>query len=182
MSRILLVLLIASCALTISCEDASRTSRRRYTPPRPEPKIMKVLRDVRPNRMALIVAPKAEDIEGDGQADLINVSVVLFSEPRPEPVIVPGTFEFEAVPLKNDDKPGTLKMKWQFNQDQTQAAEGPTMFGFPGYRFQLDVRKIQQGPMPAKVVNIEATFQPATGGPPINCIPDQRLVRLGNTG
>ena len=143
---------------------------------------MKVLRDVRPNRMALIVAPKAEDIEGDGKADLINVSVVLFSEPRPEPVIVPGTFEFEAVPLHTDSKSDVSILKWRFNQDQTGAAEGPTMFGFPGYRFQLDVRKIGDGPMPAKVVNIEATFQPAAGGPPVKCVPDQRLVRLGNTG
>ena len=181
MSRILIVLLVAFAASTVGCEEANKTSRRRYTPPRPEPTVMKVLRDARPNRMALIVAPKAEDIEGDGQADLISVSVVLFDEPRPEPVIVPGIFTFEAVPLQADAAVGK-KMTWEFNEDQTRAAEGPTMFGFPGYRFQLDVRTLRQGPMPANVVNIEAVFQPSSGGPPVKCVPDQRLVRLGNTG
>ena len=182
MNRILLVLLAALSVSTTACEEANKTTRRRSTPPRPEPTVMKVLRDANPNRMALIVAPKAEDIEGDGQADLINVSVVLFDEPRPEPVIVPGVFRFEAVPLKDEESTDLPRMIWEFNETQTRAAEGPTMFGFPGYRFQLDVRSLGRGPIPARVVNIEAIFQPASGGAPVKCLPDQRLVRLGNTG
>lgn len=143
---------------------------------------MKVLRDVRPNRMALIVGPKAEDIEGDGQADLISVSVILFKEPRPEPVIITGTFEFEAVPLKQNDSTSMPPLKWRFDEAQTHAAEGPTMFGFPGYRFRLDVRQVRQGRLPSQVVNIKAMFHPSSGGPPIHCVPDQRLVRVGENG
>ena len=138
---------------------------------------MKVLRDANPNRMTLIVGPKAEDVEGDGQADLISVSVVLFDEPRPEPVIIPGSFRFEAIPMEGSEIKD-LKLEWRFDVAQSTRAEGPTMFGLPGYRFTLDVRK-QARSLPAMVVNIIGHFQPADGGTPITCRPDQRLVRLG---
>ena len=138
---------------------------------------MKVIRDVNPNRMTLIVGPKGEDVEGDGQADLISVSVVLFDEPRPEPVIIPGSFRFEAIPMGGSGIKN-LNLEWQFDAAQASRAEGPTMFGLPGYRFKLDVRK-QARSLPPMVVNIIGHFYPADGGTPVTCRPDQRLVRLG---
>ena len=175
MIRGLLVVMLVFTGM-FGCENSQR-SRRRVSPPRPEPTVLKVLRDVNPNRMTLIVGPKAEDVEGDGQADLISVSVVMFSEPRPEPVIVPGSFRFEAVPMEGSGIKD-LKLEWQFDVAQSIRAEGPTMFGLPGYRFTLDVRN-QARSLPSMVVNIIGHFYPADGGTPVTCRPDQRLVRLG---
>ncbi|MCH2132656.1 MAG: hypothetical protein MK116_02790 [Phycisphaerales bacterium] len=177
-----LALAVALSAVTVlvGCEETQRTTPRRLTPPRPKPEIMKVIRDARPNRMTLIVGPKAEDVEGDGQADIISVSVVLFAEPRPEPVIVPGEFVFEAIPMTRDEGGSFPPMIWRFTSAEVQASEGPTMFGLPGYRFKLDVRDVRNEPLPSLVVNIRGWFQPADGGPPVSCRPDQRLVRLGD--
>ncbi|MCH2153836.1 MAG: hypothetical protein MK089_10900 [Phycisphaerales bacterium] len=177
MIRTLVVVMLAVASSGIlGCENSQRSSRR-LSPPRPEATVMKVLRDVNPNRMTLTVAPKAEDVEGDGQADLIKVSVVMFDEPRPEPVIVPGSFRFEAVPMEGSEVEN-LTLQWEFDSAEASRAEGPTMFGLPGYRFTLDVRS-QARDLPPMVVNIIGHFYPANGGTPVTCRPDQRLVRLG---
>ena len=164
------------------CQTPSReTPQRRLSPPRPEPTVMKVLRDVRPNRMTLVVGPKADDIEGDGAPDLISVAVVLFDEPRPEPVITSGTFFFEATPIAATTAANSAAepMGWSFSPEEVRKAEAPTMFGLPGYRFQLNISEGGGSAPPSGVYNISGRFQPQDGGSPVVCRPDQRLVRLG---
>lgn len=163
------------------CETAQGPSA--PTPPRPrpstrpEPKVVPLRQAMYADQMAIMVGAKPRDTDADGYPDMIDVTALLMKGRRGDLVLVPGSFEFELQPLQQStDQPWRV---WAFDEEQTAAAAGPTVFDLPGYSFTLDLRATGGDRMPATAANVTGRFQAQAGGPVLEATPDQRIVQIG---
>ncbi len=181
------VLVLALVPALVSCQMDSGTRRPdgyaadRRPIPRPEPVTTSLKRVDAPTRVAVIVSSVTRDTNADGFGDRVEVSALLFDDNSPDPVFADGTFAFELVEVEADGGDGSPLGTWVFGPDAGRKAEGPTMFGLPGYRFELDLGEAAKGMQPASA-NLLTGFQPANGAPAIMPTQDQRLVRVGPVG
>ena len=76
--------------------------------------------------MAIMVGVNPRDTDGDSYPDILDVTAMLLEGPRNDLVFVPGSFEFELVPLDESiEQPWRV---WIFDARQTALAAGPTLF------------------------------------------------------
>ena len=145
---------------------------------RPEPKNVPLRRADRADQMAIMVGVNPRDTDGDSYPDVLDVTTMLLEGPRNDLVFVPGSFEFELVPLDESiEQPWRV---WIFDARQTALAAGPTLFNLPGYTFALDLRENGGDRMLPMVANLTGRFQATAGGPVVEALPGQRVVQLGN--
>jgi hypothetical protein len=149
--------------------------------PRPEPRETPLHRIADPTRVAVIVSPISQDTNGDGFGDRISVSALLFGPSGPDPVFSTGAFVFELVQSAEAQGQGDIIKSWTIEATAVAQAEGPTMFGLPGYRFELDLGQDAWGLQPASA-NLLTGFLPSSGGPSVMPRQDRRLVRVGPVG
>lgn len=149
--------------------------------PRPKPRTTSLARIPAPTRVAVIVSSVSQDTNGDGYGDRVSVSALLFGSNGPDPVFSSGTFVFELVQAGEGEQPTEIIKSWMFDASAVRKAEGPTMFGLPGYRFELDLGEAAVGMQPASA-NLLTGFSPANGGPAVMPRQDRRLVRVGPVG
>lgn len=149
--------------------------------PRPEPRRTALVRISDPTRVAVIVSSTTRDTDGDGFGDHVDVSALLFGDHGPDPVYSTGEFAFELVRLDPDDHSRETIGTWIFGPEAVRKAEGPTMFGLPGYKFQLDLGEAARGMQPA-AANLLTGFRSGAGGPFIVPAEDRRMVRVGPVG
>jgi hypothetical protein len=149
--------------------------------PRLTPRTTRLQRIETPTRLAVIVASTTQDTDGDGFGDRVEVSALLFGNASADAVFSNGAFMFELVPVESNGTTGPPLGAWTFEPDAVRRAEGPTMFGLPGYRFNLDLGK-NAGSMQHGSANLLSVFKPASGGPLVVPTQDQRLVRIGPVG
>ena len=149
--------------------------------PRVTPRTTQLQRIETPSRLAVIVSSTTQDTDGDGFGDRVDVSALLFGNGSADAVFSNGAFLFELIPVNANGTVGPPLGSWTFKPEAVRRAEGPTMFGLPGYRFELDLgkdaRSLQHGS-----ANLLAAFKPASGGPLVVPSQDQRLVRVGPVG
>ncbi|MCH2135107.1 MAG: hypothetical protein MK101_00835 [Phycisphaerales bacterium] len=135
----------------------------------------------KPTRVAVIVSSTTRDTDGDGYGDHVDVSALLFGDQGPDPVFSNGEFAFELIRLDPERHATETIGTWVFADEAVRAAEGPTMFGLPGYRFELNLGEAARGMQPA-AANLLTGFRPASGGPAIMPTEDRRMVRVGPVG
>ena len=181
-------LVLVCCALglisTCGCQSTSQPAGYAVSSnptPRPKPRTTSLDRIPVPTRVAVIVSSVSQDTNGDGYGDRVSVSALLFGSNSPDPVFSSGTFIFELVQPAEGEQPTEIIKSWVFDAQAVRKAEGPTMFGLPGYRFELDLGQVAVGMEPASA-NLLTGFSPTNGGPAVMPTQDRRLVRVGPVG
>jgi len=133
----------------------------------------------RADGLVVMVGSKPRDTDGNGFPDTIDVTAMLIEGARSEPVLVPGTFEFELEPL-GEEKSRPWRV-WTIGVQAAAAAAGPMIFDLPGYGFSLDLRTNGGDRIQPTAANVLARFRPASGAPVVQCAPEQRIVYLGGS-
>ena len=176
-----LMVLLGGCAAEPAMRRPDGYATSRGPSSRPTPRATSLERVDAPSRVAVIVSSTTRDTNADGFGDCVEVSALLFGDGGPDPVFADGEFLFELVRVPVDGVAGETLGTWVFTPAQVRRAEGPTMFGLPGYRFDLNLGVDAVNMQPGSA-NLLTGFRPASGGKAIVPTQDQRLVRVGPVG
>jgi len=179
-----MMLCTAGLAAMCGCQATRRPDGyavSQHRTPRPKPRRTSLSRVSAPTRVAVIVSSVSQDTDGDGFGDRVSVSALLFGPDGPDPVFSNGSFEFELVHGGSGEQPTQIIKSWTIDAQAVRRAEGPTMFGLPGYRFELDL-----GPAASRMqsasANLLTGFRPTSGAPAVLPRQDRRLIRVGPVG
>jgi hypothetical protein len=158
---------LALLALLAACQTSVTTSDGRPSPPevRPAPPVPA---GAQANAMALRVAAKPTDTNGNGYPDLIAAEAYLFSQPHPSPMYEPGAFVFglymEGIAFDDGAVP---LAEWRIDGDELERRKmRSAMFGI-GYGFRLSLLEAGVDELPVMNANLRCSFEPADGRPPV---------------
>ncbi|MCI0637276.1 MAG: hypothetical protein L0206_25675 [Actinobacteria bacterium] len=156
-------LLAAACSRTVS--TTSDDSRPMPPAPRtvaPPPAGSKA------NAVAIQVAPKPRDTNGNGYPDLIDVAGYLFSEPHEMPLYEDGAFVFLLfLDGQSDDSAALPICEWRVEGASLDRAKvGPTIIGL-AYSFGLSLLETAGDTFPLMSVDLVCRFEPADGREPV---------------
>lgn len=168
-ARLTAWLLLATLA---ACETTSTTSDGRPMPP-PLREARRTPDAASVNAMAVMVASKATDSDGNGYPDEIGVEAYLFSRPHPSPKHEDGEFAFalyaDGIMVTEAAEPIAV---WRRDVAAVRAARMQTRIG-PGHSFRLNLMETEsqadgagEGPTdtyPLMGANLACRFEPADG-------------------
>lgn len=156
------VLLAAATFLASGCNSTPRRGPKHAQPD-----------GVRPTQL-LPSVKFAEDTDGNGYYDTIDVVLYAFSAQYPDASIyVPGTFSFRLIA-----RDGRVIRQWPFGPESAAAAVRRGPVG-PGYEFRLSLLEGAGDRVEEPSAELTATFTP-TGGQVLKAVATP--VRIGRTG
>ncbi|MGI9015401.1 MAG: hypothetical protein ACR2GY_14305 [Phycisphaerales bacterium] len=119
-------------------------------------------------RIAMQVAAKPRDTNGNRYPDLIEVMANLFSD-HPMPMYEDGTFVFQMYPSGRSDVPDARPIReWRIGGERLRAAQvGNTIYGLT-YRFALSLLDEGGDQFPLMSADLICRFEPADGRAPIH--------------
>lgn len=147
---------LGACTTSVTTSDGRPMPRApREAPEAPE--------GSRVNAMAMLVANKATDTNGNGYPDQIHVTVHLFALPHQSPIFEPGAMVFALYPPGRAIGPEAQPMlQWRLDAERVSGARTRTLAG-PAHVFQLSL--VEQGgdQYPLMTGNLTCHFLPADG-------------------
>jgi len=120
------------------------------------------------NAVAIQVAPRPRDTNGNGYPDLVEVAAYLFAEPHEMPLYEDGAFVFAVYIEGHSDDPGAMPLsEWRVAGDALQRARiGETIVGL-AHSFTLSLLDTCGDTFPLMAVDLVCRFEPADGRAPI---------------
>lgn len=120
--------------------------------------------------LALMVAPKPIDTDGNRVPDLIKIDAYLFAEPHPTPIHASGTFVFTLYPMRTAPDPNATPIaEWRYGPELLAKHQSAAMAG-PCYHFELSLLEHGGEDRVGIGADLAVRFEPAGGGPPIRAM------------
>jgi hypothetical protein len=160
------------CALAAMAAGCARTVNTRSDDSRPMPiaprRIAPPPAGTKANAVAIQVAPRPRDTNGNGYPDLIEVAAYLFAEPYEMPLYEDGAFVFAVYIEGQSDDPGTMPLsEWRVEGESLERARiGETIVGL-AHSFTLSLLDTCGDTFPLMAVDLVCRFEPADGREPI---------------
>ena len=160
---------LSLCLTLGACETTVVNRSGDLVPGRPEPRrLPDPPASARANAMAVRVAARPLDTNGNGFPDLIPVQVYLFTLPHAAPIHEPGSFVFRLYQDGLAISPTTPTLvSWRIEGEALEEAKmRDRMFG-RGYGFGLSLLDIGSDEFPLMATNLTCQFESADGGEPV---------------
>jgi hypothetical protein len=122
----------------------------------PKPQVPDAPKDIRITTLWLATT-LPQDSDSNGYSDLFEISMYLFAEPYPIPVLRPGKLNFKLVLAD-----GTVVTEWNLDEAGVAAASTRLSVG-PGYIFKLNLLDRTSDKLPRQQAEIVGTFTAADG-------------------
>ena len=175
-----LLLAVATC-LGGCVTESIRTTDGLPSPARPGRAPRPVPTGLEPDRMTLVHPARAEDSDGNGYLDTIEVTAALFASSADAFIEAPGTFVFSLHPLGDRAGQATEPLaSWRFEPEAAAARRARKLYG-PVYIFRLDLGAAGGDRRPSMMVDLRGRFEPASADPGGAIVPSDevRPVQVG---
>ncbi len=171
------IVAFAMLALVMGCSTKVTTSDGRPMPPEPN-SAPKTPVDADANAMALLVALKPTDSDGNSYPDQIAVQAFLYSRPHPTSIHEPGAFVFELFAAGASVHNSTPIASWRFEGQRVDDARIHSRLFSRGYTFRLSLLETGGDVLPSMTSNLIGRFEPADGRAAVRA-DGVRIIQIG---